>query len=175
MIIKELNTEPILKRMASEIFELLHFYPETKVIAIQPRGIAVAEVLSDILKKDFLTQIEIGTIDPTFYRDDYRYKDKLLIPNPSNISFPVENSSILLIDDVFYTGRTVKSTIDAIFEMGRPKWVKLMVLVYRYLQSELPITPSYEGVRIDTQKMERVLVETDVENKLTIKIENGQK
>lgn len=174
MEIKELNTRLILKRMASEIFELLHFFPETRILAIQPRGLKVAQHLLNILKSDFNTEVEIGTIDPTFYRDDYHQKDRLLIPNPSKIAFNIENTPILLIDDVFYTGRTVKSTIDALFDLGRPKWVKLMVLVNRYLESELPLTPTYEGIRIDTQKDEKVLVENDGDGNLIIKIKNGK-
>jgi pyrimidine operon attenuation protein/uracil phosphoribosyltransferase len=173
LIFNEKQIEKILSRMAAQLFELLQFHPNLKILAIQPRGFDLALVLSEVLQKKFNQQILIGKIDPSFHRDDYSSTQKLIIPNESDIPFEIENQPILLIDDVIYTGRTTRAAIDALMEMGRPKWIKLMALINRYLEREVPISVDYEGIKLDSESGQKVLVLKKENQKLEISITNG--
>jgi pyrimidine operon attenuation protein/uracil phosphoribosyltransferase len=102
---------------------------------------------------------ESGMLDPTFYRDDYRSGDKQLKPNPTSIRFSLEGKKVVLIDDVLYTGRTIRSALDALLDFGRPSRVELMVLIDRRFTRELPVQADYVGKTIDSLQSEKVKVE----------------
>ena len=119
--------------------------------------------------------LNYGKIDPTFYRDDFRTKDEPIIPSSTEFDFEIDNKHLILIDDVFYTGRTVRSALDAIHDFGRPSKVNLLVLINRRFSKELPIQPDYVGERVDSIASEKVIVEwkeTHGEDKVLLYREN---
>ena len=106
-------------------------------------------------------KIQYGILDITFYRDDVR--EELHIANNTDIPFSIEGKTVILIDDVLYTGRTIRAALDAIQDFGRPQKVELCVLVNRRFNRELPIQPDYFGKSIDTITSQKVKVEWDKE------------
>ncbi len=102
--------------------------------------------------------IPYGKLDITFYRDDYNSAKTLHVPNETDIEFSIDNKKVILIDDVLYTGRTIRSAMDAMLDFGRPAKVELCVLVDRRFSRELPIQPDYTGRTIDAIITERVKV-----------------
>jgi pyrimidine operon attenuation protein/uracil phosphoribosyltransferase len=111
--------------------------------------------LESILGKE----IQCGNLDITFYRDDFRRREKPMIPSITNIDFSIENKRVILVDDVLYTGRTIRSGLDALLTFGRPSKVELLVLIDRRYSRDLPIQADYIGKTVDTQISERVSVE----------------
>ena len=106
-------------------------------------------------------KIQYGVLDITFYRDDVR--NELHTANKTDIPFSVEGRQVILIDDVLYTGRTIRAALDALQDFGRPKKVELCVLVNRRFNRELPIQPDYCGKAIDTVSSQKVKVDWDKE------------
>lgn len=170
--ISAIQMEKILVRMAAQIFELIHFQKELKIIAIQPRGKVIAENLKRLLSIKFNTEVEINTIDPTFFRDDLNTNPKIIIPSISQISLDFQNQCILLIDDVILTGRTIRAAIEAILQIGRPKQIKTMVLINRNLDRETPISIDYEGLRINLNSKTRIKLIELQEHNLQLILEN---
>lgn len=129
-------------------------------IGIQPRGVKFSDRLIDLirqLRKD--SSVNYGILDITFYRDDIR--EELHNANRTDIPFSIEGKEVILIDDVLYTGRTIRAALDALQDFGRPKKVALCVLVDRRFNRELPIQPNYCGKTIDTINSQKVKVEWD--------------
>jgi pyrimidine operon attenuation protein/uracil phosphoribosyltransferase len=128
------------------------------LIGIQPRGVHLAlrihKKLSEILKQK---EIRCGNLDITFYRDDFRQKE--LIPSSTQVNFDIENKNVILIDDVLYSGRTVRAALDAMLALGRPRDVELVVLIDRRLSRNVPIQAKYVGKTIDSIASEKVIVE----------------
>ncbi len=149
-----------IKRLASQLLENQDHLLDTVFIGIQPRGVHVADKIIEIARS---TQegklIEYGILDITFYRDDIR--DELHIPKSTTLPFSIEGKNVVLIDDVLYTGRTIRAALDALQDFGRPKKVSLCVLVNRRFNRELPIQPDYNGITIDTTAAQKVKVEWD--------------
>jgi pyrimidine operon attenuation protein/uracil phosphoribosyltransferase len=111
--------------------------------------------------------INLGELDVTFYRDDFRKKD--LVPNTTSIDFIIEDKNVVLIDDVLFTGRTIRAGLDAMLAFGRPTDVELLVLIDRRFSRHVPIQAKYIGKRVDTVASERVIVnwkETEGEDKV---------
>ena len=106
----------------------------------------IRDRLQNILKKE----VTCGTLDITFFRDDFRRRETPLIPSVTNIDFSIENKNIVLVDDVLFTGRTIRSGLDALLSFGRPKGVELLVLVDRRFRRDLPIEANYVGKAVDT-------------------------
>ena len=130
---------------------------DTVVIGIQPRGVFVSERFVAELKRLLpASQIRYGILDITFYRDDIR--DELHVPNQTDIPFSIENKRVILVDDVLYTGRTIRAALDALLDFGRPAKVELCVLVDRRFSRELPIQPDYVGKSIDSIISQKVKV-----------------
>ncbi|HLG03331.1 MAG TPA: bifunctional pyr operon transcriptional regulator/uracil phosphoribosyltransferase PyrR, partial [Bacteroidia bacterium] len=125
---------------------------------LQPRGVFMArrirKILQQILSKE---NILLGEMDVTFHRDDFRKKD--LVPNRTSIDFIIEDKNVILVDDVLYTGRTIRAGLDAMMAFGRPKDVELLVLIDRRFSRNLPIQAKYIGRTIDTIASEKVKVE----------------
>jgi pyrimidine operon attenuation protein / uracil phosphoribosyltransferase len=147
-----------INRLCHQLIEVHDDFSESAIIGLQPRGILLArrirETLQQILKKD---NILYGELDTTFYRDDFRRKD--LVPNRTNIDFIIEDKNVVMIDDVLYTGRTIRAGLDAMMAFGRPKDVELLVLVDRRFSRNLPIQAKYSGCIVDTIASEKVKVE----------------
>lgn len=145
------------KRLAHQILENNASLQDTVVIGLQPRGI----FLSDRIVTELETlvtggQIAYGKLDITFYRDDVR--KSLHIANSTDIPFSLENKHVILIDDVLYTGRTIRAALDALLAFGRPSKVSLCVLIDRRFSRELPIQPDFTGKTIDTIISQKVKV-----------------
>lgn len=155
-----LNKEHInitIKRLAQQIVENRTSLSEFILIGIQPRGIYLSDRIYkeiQLLEKD--TEILYGKLDITFYRDDVR--NSLHKANETDIPFSIENKTIVLIDDVLYTGRTIRAALDALLDFGRPAKVKLCVLIDRRFSREFPIQADYVGQAIDSFEDEKVLV-----------------
>ncbi len=149
----------ILHRLACQLLENHLDFSETVLIGIQPRGVFLAERLTKILKDDYRAKnIKLGSLDITFFRDDFRRGDKTLVANTTNIDFLVEDKKVVLIDDVLYTGRSIRAALTAIQSFGRPKEIELLTLIDRRFSRHLPIQPNYRGRQVDAINKERVKV-----------------
>jgi len=154
---KEINI--ILHRLACQLLEHHLDFTETALIGIQPRGIFLAQRLSKILKEDYgVKQINLGLLDITFYRDDFRRGEKTLEASITKIDFLVEGKKVVLIDDVLYTGRSIRAALTAIQSFGRPKEIELLTLIDRRFSRHLPIQPNYRGRQVDAINEEKVKV-----------------
>ncbi|MBT8177629.1 MAG: bifunctional pyr operon transcriptional regulator/uracil phosphoribosyltransferase PyrR [Eudoraea sp.] len=149
----------ILHRLACQLLENHLDFHNTVLIGLQPRGIYVAERLAKILKEDYkVRDIELGYLDITFYRDDFRRGEKTLEANTTKINFLVEGKDVVLIDDVLYTGRSIRAALTAIQSFGRPRAIELLTLIDRRFSRHLPIQPDYRGRQVDAINEERVQV-----------------
>ncbi|MBX7243727.1 MAG: bifunctional pyr operon transcriptional regulator/uracil phosphoribosyltransferase PyrR [Bacteroidia bacterium] len=149
-----------LLRLAHELIEDYHTFDNTVIIGLQPRGVYLSRRMMDILR--FIipdSGIPYGELDVTFFRDDFRRREAPLQANINKIDFLLEGKKVILIDDVLYTGRTIRAALDAMLAYGRPQSVSLMVLVDRKHKRELPIEAQYRGITVDTIQSEKVLVE----------------
>ena len=159
VILDEQQVQLTMNRLAYQLIENHDDFSNTVLIGLQPRGIFVLERLKEILENVRGEKITCGQLDITFYRDDFRRREKPLIPSTTNIDFTIEGKNVVLIDDVLYTGRTIRSGLDALMAFGRPLRVELMVLIDRRFQRDLPIQADYVGKAVDTLDSERVTVE----------------
>jgi pyrimidine operon attenuation protein / uracil phosphoribosyltransferase len=146
-----------IKRLANQLLEN-HLDPEDcTFIGIQPRGIYLSDrIVQEIINESGNKKINYGKLDITFYRDDIR--KELHVPNHTDIGFSIEGKNVVLIDDVLYTGRTIRAAMDALMDFGRPAKVELLVLIDRRYSRELPIQPDYVGKTIDSIVSQKVKV-----------------
>ncbi len=151
-----------IQRLAHQLTEDGPDFTKTVFIGIQPRGIKFADIGIDNIRRLYPQEkIQYGKLDITFYRDDVR--GEIHLPNQTSIDFSMEGKKVILIDDVLYTGRTIRSALDALLDFGRPGKVALCVLVDRRFSRELPIQPDYCGWTIDSIVTQRVTVQWDLE------------
>ncbi len=154
VILTEVELRKTLSRLTSEIIEKVKNLDELVLVGIPTRGIYLSQVLEkELLDKSGL-KIRRGIIDPTFYRDDQNRVGTRLI-KATDIPTPIEKKEILLIDDVIYTGRTIRAAMDALYSWGRPKRVMLLAMVDRG-HRELPIQPDFCGKKVPTSKNESI-------------------
>lgn len=162
----------ILNRLACQLVENHSDFENTVLIGLQPRGLPLLSRLSDILKSQYaISDIPTGRLDTTFYRDDFRRRDSPLKANQTRIDFLIEGKRVVFVDDVLFTGRSIRAALDAVLSFGRPSEIELLVLVDRRFSRELPIQPDYVGRQVDSIASERVLVEwddTDEMNRVSI-------
>ncbi len=170
IILDSKHFEITITRLCYQLIEAHNDFSDTVIVGLQPRGIFLArqiqKKLASILKNK---NIQCGSLDITFYRDDFRQKE--LVPNTTEIDFIVENKNVILVDDVLFTGRTIRAGLDAMLAFGRPKDVELLVLIDRRLSRHLPIQAKYIGKTIDSIVSEKVKVEwkeTDGFNRVTL-------
>ena len=152
VILTGVELRKTISRLTSEIIEKVKNLDNLLLIGIPTRGIDLAEVLKKELLLKTGKNINKGIIDPTFYRDDQNRVGTRLI-KVTDIPTPIEKKEILLVDDVIYTGRTIRAAIDALYSWGRPQRVMLLVMIDRGLR-ELPIQPDFCGKRVLTSKNE---------------------
>jgi pyrimidine operon attenuation protein/uracil phosphoribosyltransferase len=126
---------------------------------MQPRGIFLAERIRQELEKILKKNIHLGYLDATFHRDDFRRRDTPIRANATRIEFVIEDKKVLLIDDVLFTGRTVRAAMDAMISFGRPRKVELLVLIDRKYSRQIPIQANYTGKTVNTIQSQKVLVE----------------
>jgi pyrimidine operon attenuation protein/uracil phosphoribosyltransferase len=148
-----------LKRLSHELIESHNDFSDTVLVGLQPRGIYVVSQLKKQLEIILGKEIICGNLDITFFRDDFRRREKPLIPSITNIDFSLENKKVVLVDDVLYTGRTIRAGLDALLTFGRPSKVELLVLIDRRFRRDLPIQADYVGKMVDSLISERVSVE----------------
>jgi len=150
----------ILHRLACQLVEKHLDFSNTVLIGIQPRGKFLAERIKTILEDEYNIQnLPLGFLDITFFRDDFRRSEKTLEANKTQIDFLVEDKKVIFIDDVLYTGRSIRAALTAIQSFGRPKDIELMVLIDRRFSRHLPIQPDYRGRQVDAFNDEKVIVQ----------------
>lgn len=158
IILDSKQFEITITRLCYQLIEVHNDFSDSVIIGLQPRGILLAKriqkKLIEILKNK---DIHCGNLDITFYRDDFRKKE--LVPNRTEIDFIIEDKNVILVDDVLYTGRTIRAGLDAMLAFGRPKDVELLVLIDRRLSRHVPIQAKYVGKVIDSVTSEKVVVE----------------
>lgn len=154
---KEINI--ILHRLACQLLETHLDFKNTVLIGLQPRGIFLAQRLYKILQEEYdVKHIDVGVLDITFYRDDFRRGDKPLEATKTKINFLIEDKNVVLIDDVLYTGRSINAALTALQSFGRPSEVELLTLIDRRFSRHLPIQPNYRGRQVDAIDGEKVKV-----------------
>ena len=156
VILSEVELRKTLSRLTSEIIEKVKNLDNLLLVGIPTRGINLADVLEKELFCMTGLKIKKGIIDPTFYRDDQNRVGTRLI-RATDIPTPIEKQEILLIDDVIYTGRTIRAAMDSLYSWGRPQRVMLLVMVDRG-HRELPIQPDFCGKKVPTSKNESISV-----------------
>jgi pyrimidine operon attenuation protein/uracil phosphoribosyltransferase len=167
LLLSPLKGEMILKRFALQIVENHKNISELAIIGLQPRGIELAQSIHRYVSQLTETEILYGQLDHTFFRDDIG-RGNIHIPKPSKINFSTEGKTIILVDDVLFTGRSVRSAIDAIMSFGRPNRIELLVLVDRIHERELPIKPDYVGVSIDSRNTNSYVNVEWINNELNV-------
>jgi len=151
----------ILQRLAFQLYEKHGNFNDTVIIGLQPRGVNFARMIWEKVSKiSGNANIPFGELDTTFHRDDFR-RGEPLIPKSTKLDFLIEDKSVVLIDDVLYTGRSVRAAMDALTAFGRPSRVELMILVDRRYSRELPIEPDFVGSQVDTRANDKVKVNFD--------------
>ena len=151
--------EIILRRLVYELIENHKDFDETVLLGLQPRGIFFIDKILEVFKRDHPNiKIKSGILDYTFFRDDFRRSEKTLSASLTKIDFSIENKNVVLIDDVLFTGRSIKAAMSSIDTYGRPKSIELLVLIDRRFKREIPIAANYCGAKIDTFKGDRVKV-----------------
>jgi pyrimidine operon attenuation protein/uracil phosphoribosyltransferase len=169
VLLNEKHFEIILTRLSHQLIEVHNNFDDTVIIGLQPRGVFLSKRLCELLSKLTKKKIQHGELDVTFYRDDFRQKE--LVPNQTNIPFIIENKNVVLVDDVLFTGRTIRSGLDALLAFGRPRKVELLVLIDRRFSRDLPIQANYVGKTIDSIASQNVKVdwkELDGHDKVTL-------
>ena len=151
--------EIILRRLVYELIENHKDFDETVLLGLQPRGIFFIDKILEVFKRDHPNiKIKSGILDYTFFRDDFRRSEKTLSASLTKIDFSIENKNVVLIDDVLFTGRSIKAAMSSIDTYGRPKSIELLVLIDRRFKREIPIAANYCGAKIDTFNGDRVKV-----------------
>ncbi|MEX2235571.1 MAG: bifunctional pyr operon transcriptional regulator/uracil phosphoribosyltransferase PyrR [Cyclobacteriaceae bacterium] len=145
-------------RLCQQLIENHHTFSDTVIIGMQPRGIFLAELIHKNLEKD-IKGIPLGYLDATFHRDDFRRREEPIKARENRIPFIIEGKKVVLVDDVLFTGRTIRAAMDAMIAFGRPAKVELLVMIDRKYNRELPIAPDYVGKTVNTMASQRVLVE----------------
>ncbi|MBN8643012.1 MAG: bifunctional pyr operon transcriptional regulator/uracil phosphoribosyltransferase PyrR [Flavobacteriales bacterium] len=149
----------ILHRLACQLIEKHLDFSDTVLIGLQPRGIYLANRIKSILENEYqVKNIQLGFLDITFFRDDFRRGEKSLEANKTKIDFIVEDKKVVFIDDVLFTGRSINAALTAIQSFGRPSEVELLTLIDRRFSRHLPIQPDYRGRQVDTIDGEKVKV-----------------
>ncbi len=155
VIVQPSEVYSILKQLGDQLLQKHPQFENTVLIGIQQGGAVVSSFLHNIIAST-LTSSEVlhGQLDITFYRDDVR--NKIVTPDKMNLPFSIEGKTVILVDDVLFTGRTIKAALDALLDYGRPERVELCVLIDRHEHRQFPIQPDYSGKKISTLRSEKI-------------------
>lgn len=168
-----------IQRLCHQLIENHNNFSESVIIGIQPRGIYLAKRITEELNRLLpKTKVSHGNLDITFFRDDIRTNKDLPQASSTEIDFVIEDKNVVLVDDVLWTGRTIRAALDAILAFGRPRKVELLVLVDRRFSRHLPIEPDYIGIQVDSVDSQKVIVswkETDLADKVILLSESINK
>ena len=149
----------LLDRLCRQLWERSAELEQLCIVGMQPRGVLLAAAIHARLQALSGRLIPHGQLDITFYRDDFRRRDEPLRANQTNIPFLIEGQNVVLVDDVLFTGRSVRAGLDALNAFGRPRKVELLVLVDRKFTREIPLEATYIGLQVDSISSQKVLVE----------------
>ena len=178
IILNSQHVQLTINRLCCELIENHNDFQNTVLIGLQPNGIYLANRIHKLLQQMLgNAHVDYGHLDITFFRDDFRRRDTPLKPSKTSIDFLVEDKNVILIDDVLFTGRTIRAGLDAMTAYGRPRSVELLVLIDRRFSRHLPIQPDYTGKTVDSIASERVevcLEEADKEDKVILFTRKGQ-
>ena len=171
LLMDERAVQRALTRIAHEIIERNKGVENVVLVGVRRRGVPLAAQLRDVICRVEGTEVSVGELDITFYRDDLTTRSEQPVLNATRIDFDVTGKDVVLVDDVIFTGRTVRAAMEAVFDLGRPHTVQLAVLIDRGLR-ELPFRPDFVGKNVPTRHSELISVnlrEIDGEDKVTIK------
>ncbi len=159
LIVNHQLLDIMVMRLCHQLIENHGDFSDSVILGLQPRGIHVAERIKKTLSSILGKQVPTGYLDTTFYRDDFRRRDAPLTANATKVDFLIVDKKVILVDDVLYTGRSVRAAMDAMIAFGRPAHVELLVLIDRLYTRHLPIQPTYVGRQVNSLQSQRVLVE----------------
>lgn len=159
-ILSETDIKRALTRMAHEILEKNQGGKDLVLLGIRTRGVFLARRLAAIIDEVEGLKVPVGTLDITLYRDDIAAKGGIPVVGESDVPFDLDHKKVILCDDVLFTGRTVRAALDAVFDLGRPSFIRLAILVDRG-HRELPVRADYVGKNIPTSHTENVVVRFD--------------
>ena len=156
-IMDEKKMDRTFSRIGMEILEKNRDVENLVLIGIQKKGVYVAKRIQQLIKELESIDLHLGVLDITLFRDDLHKKEHHPVVQKTELNFSVEDKDIVLIDDVIFTGRTIRAAMDSIFELGRPASIQLAVFIDRG-HRELPISPDFMGKYLPTSRIERVIV-----------------
>jgi len=173
-ILDEGGIQRSLGRLTLEIFERQQGKKDFALIGIQKRGVPLARRIAKKLKEMEKLDIEVGALDINLYRDDFSTVGTAPVLRGTSVPFSVEKRTIILVDDVLFTGRTIRAALDAIMDLGRPRKVELAVFVDRG-HRELPVQADYVGLSLNTRREDHVeLMLTETDGKDALVLESGE-
>ena len=159
-LLNQKDIQITIERLCQQLIEHHGDFKNTVIVGVQPRGTFLSNRIIAKLKQLLnTTNLESGSLDISFYRDDLRRRDEPIVPEIMDMNLSLEGKNVVLIDDVLFTGRSIRSAIDALMAFGRPKSVELLTLIDRRFSRDLPIQPNYVGRTIDAIDSERIIVE----------------
>lgn len=177
-LLDKFTLDILISRLSCELIENHFDFTNSVLIGLQPRGIFVLNKLVKKLKEKYLIpNLKYGKLDTTFFRDDFRNKKIQPKASFSNINFDIEDKRVVLVDDVLYTGRSIRAALIAIESYGRPIKIELLTLINRRFTRHLPIQPDYVGLNVDTLQNDRVSVnlqESNIEDAVYILKDNNE-
>lgn len=166
VLLSNKKIEVILNRLACQLIEKHKDLSNVVLVGLQPRGIFLLDRLVSLLQNHYgIEKVIFGKLDITFFRDDFRRFDKTLSASSTKMDVTIEDKSVVIIDDVLYTGRSIRAALTALDNYGRPSDIQLLVLIDRRFSRDLPIQPDYIGEQVDALQGDRVNVEWKAENK----------
>jgi pyrimidine operon attenuation protein/uracil phosphoribosyltransferase len=159
IILNENEIGIILQRLACQLIENHQDFSNTILIGLQPRGKSLLNRIVQILTHNYnISDLNFGLLDITFYRDDFRRNEKILEANSTD-NLQVEGKNVVFMDDVLFTGRTIRAALTAVETFGRPNNIELLTLIDRRFSRHLPIQPDYRGRQIDVYDNQKVIVD----------------
>lgn len=159
ILLGEKQMHHTLLRLAYQVVENHRNMDESIIIGLQPRGVIVADRIAKGVSNILGRNVPFSFLDATFYRDDFRHHEGPIVPRASKLNESVENKRVILVDDVLYTGRSIRSGMEALMDFGRPSQIELLVLIDRRYSRELPLQPDYTGRVVDTIASEKIKVD----------------
>jgi len=175
ILLNEIKVSVILSRLCQQLIERHKDLSNVVLVGLQPRGTSLLEQLLKLLKEQGLKSIKSGKLDITFFRDDFRRNEEPLYAKTTEMSETLEGKDVVLIDDVLFTGRSIRAALSAIDSYGRPKSIELLVLVDRRFSRHLPIQPDYLGAQIDALQGDKVkVVWSDLPKKSVVYLEKNK-
>lgn len=148
-----------IQRLCQQLIENHDDFEDSVIIGLQPRGIFLARRIQKELQQMLQHEIQLGFLDTTFHRDDFRRRDAPIKASETKIDFLIEGKNVILVDDVLYTGRSVRAAMDAMITFGRPQRVEYLVLIDRLNSRQLPIEATYIGKSVNTLPSQHVEVD----------------